>query len=154
MSADLIIDAALPSAEVLTPAFRSLCCSSVRVLTPSWRYLKELRFLDCTFCGSCSVMISFLPNSSSLTKSLHIFALIFSRSTVSHANTFPVFLSATICVLSVNTLNVTGSTISPSSFFLKCSLIKLSPFKGIPVTGFVPWFSSHGSMLSMSKIWP
>ena len=121
---------------------------------PSWRYLKELRFRDCMFCGSWSVMISFLPNSWSLTRSLHIFALMFKRSTVSYAKTLPVLFKATMCVLSVKTLYVTGSTISPSSFLLNCSLINSSLLRGFPVTGFVPCFSSHGNMLSMSKMWP
>ena len=97
-------EAALPRALLLTPALRSRCCSSVNVLTPSRRYLKSLKFLPFTFNGSCNVMISFLPNSASLIKSLHIFAFTFSLSTVSHAYTLPVFPTATICVLSVNTL--------------------------------------------------
>ncbi len=76
-------EAALPRAFLLTPASLSFRCSSVSVLTPSCKYLKALRFRLSTFWGSCSVMISLRPNSSSLTRSLHIFALIFSRSTVS-----------------------------------------------------------------------
>ena len=59
-----------------------------------------------------------------------------------------------MCVLFVKTLYVTGSTISPSSFLAKLSLIKSSALRGLPVTGLVPCFSSHGVMLSISKIVP
>ena len=99
-------------------------------------------------------MMSFLPNSLSLTRSLHILALMLSLSTVSYANTLPVFFNATMCVLSVKTLNVTGSTISPASFLAKCSFIKSLAFNGFPLTGFVPCFSNQGSILSTSKIAP
>ena len=147
-------EAALPRALLLTPALRSRCCSSVNVLTPSRRYLKSLKFLPFTFNGSCKVMISFRPNSSSLTKSLHIFAFTFNLSTVSQAYTLPVFPTATRCVLSVNTLKVTGSTISPSSFFRKCSVIRSVVLSGCPFTGLVPCSESHGRILSVSKIVP
>ena len=46
------ISAALPKAFVLTfprGSFRSRCCSDVKVLVPSLRYLKELRLRDSTF---------------------------------------------------------------------------------------------------------
>ena len=59
-----------------------------------------------------------------------------------------------MCVLSVKTLYVTGSTISPSSFFAKFSVTKSVDFKGAPLTGLVPCFSSQGRILSMSKIAP
>lgn len=85
--------------------------------SPFRRYLNRLRSLDSKDWGYCKVMMSFREKPSSLTRSLQFFALMFSLSTVSHAKTFPVFFSATIWVLSVNTLKVTGSTRSPSSFF-------------------------------------
>lgn len=114
--------------------------------------------------------MSDLPKSRSSTKSFHILALIFSLSTVSHANTFASLpcRMATICVLSVKTLNVTGSTISPcpspcppppscasvSPLRAKFSLIKSLSFKAFPVTGFVPCFASHLLMTSTSNIVP
>lgn len=79
-------DAPLPRAVVLTlrdGSFRSRCCSGVRVEAPSWRYLKVLRFRDSTFCGSCSVTMSFRLKSSSLTRSRQFLALILSLSMVS-----------------------------------------------------------------------
>lgn len=53
VSLDLRTEAALPREALLMLALRALSCSGVMVLTPSCRYLKELRFLDSTFCGSC-----------------------------------------------------------------------------------------------------
>lgn len=149
--------AALPRASrlrFLDGSLRSRCCWGVSVLVPSLRYLKELRLRDSMFCGSCRVMMSFLPNPCPLTRSSHIFALMLSRSTVSWAKTLPVVRKATMCVLSVKTLNVTGSTISPSSFFAKLSLIRSVDWRGAPLTGFVPCFRSQGRMLSMSKMVP
>lgn len=99
-------------------------------------------------------MISLRLNSSSLTRSFQFFALMFRRSTVSQLNTLPVFRSATICVLSVNTLNVTGSTYSSSSFFRKLSLINSELLRGCPSTGFVPCFLIHGKMFVRSNIVP
>lgn len=83
VSADLRSEAPFPRADLLTLALPAAFCCSVRVLMPSWRYLNELRFRDWMFCGSCNVMMSFRPNSSSLTRSRHIFAFTLSRSTVS-----------------------------------------------------------------------
>jgi len=71
---------------------------------PSLRYLNALRLRPERFCGSCRVMMSFLLNSASLTRSRHILALMFSRSTVSQAKTLPVLARATMCVLLVKTL--------------------------------------------------
>lgn len=102
---------------LLKGSARSASCSSVKVDVPSFRYLKEFISLFPRLCGSCKVMISFLLNSSSLTKSLQCFGLMFNRSIVSHANTFPLALIATMCVLSVKAFIVTGSQCSPSSFF-------------------------------------
>lgn len=64
------------------------------------------------------------------------------------------FFRATICVLSVKTLNVTGSTYSPSSFLAKLSLVSSLLFSGAPVTGFVPCCFSHGRMLVRSNVVP
>lgn len=80
------IAAPFPNAAVLTlfeGSFLSRCCSGVAVSIASFKYLKELRLRDSIFCGSCKVTISFLPKSSSVTRSLQFFALIFNRSTVS-----------------------------------------------------------------------
>lgn len=99
--------APLPSADLLTlrlGSLRSRCCAGVSVLVPSFRYLNALRLRPERFCGSCRVMMSFLLNSASLTRSRHIFALMFSRSTVSQAKTLPVLARATMCVLLVKTL--------------------------------------------------
>ena len=82
-SSGLRTEAALPRAERLTLASRARSCSGVRVLMPSFTYLKEARFRDSRFWGSCRVMMSFRLNPSSLTRSRHIFALTFKRSTVS-----------------------------------------------------------------------
>ena len=114
--------------------------------------------------------MSDLPNSRSSTRSFHIFALMFNLSTVSHANTFASVpcLIATIWVLSVKTLNVTGSTISPSPspdpppplcasvspLRAKFSLTKSVSLSGFPVTGLVPCFSNHWLMTSTSNIVP
>lgn len=59
-----------------------------------------------------------------------------------------------MCVLSVKTLNVTGSTISSSSFFANLSFMSSLDFSGAPETGLVPCFFIHGRMLVMSKIVP
>lgn len=99
--------APLPRAERLTlrlGSLRSRSCAGVSVLVPSLRYLKALRLRPERFCGSCNVIMSFLLNSASLTRSRHIFALMFRRSTVSQAKTLPVLARATMCVLFVKTL--------------------------------------------------
>lgn len=78
--------APLPRAVLLTLrewSSCSACCSGVRVLAPSCRYLKLLRLRGPTFCGSCRTTMSFLLNSSSLTKSLQFLTLMLRRSTVS-----------------------------------------------------------------------
>jgi len=51
-------------------------------------------------------------------------------------------------------LKVTGSTISPSSFWWKWSFINSSDLNGLAVTGFVPCFFSHGRILVISKMVP
>lgn len=133
---------------------RSASCSSVKVEVPSLRYLKLLMSRFERLWGSCRVMISFRPNSSSLTRSLQCFGLMFSLSTVSHANTFPLVRNATIWVLSVNTLKVTGSQYSPSSFLCMFSFNSSEYASFSPVMGLVPCFFSHGMMLVRSKIAP
>jgi hypothetical protein len=59
-----------------------------------------------------------------------------------------------MCVLSVNTLYVTGSTYSFSSFFASVSLISSDVLSGDPSTGLVPCFLIQGRMLVRSKIVP
>ena len=81
------------------------------------------------------MITSFRENSSSDTRSIHILGLKFRRSTVSYAKVLAVSpcLTATIWVLSVKTLNVTGSTYSPESFFANTSLIKVCLLQRLPI---------------------
>lgn len=121
---------------------------------------RSLRFLNSAiFCfsksfGSCRIIRSALVNSSSLTRSLIFFALMFNCSTVSQRYTRPEGFIATIFEKSVNTFLVTGSTYSPSSFLSNFSVIKVRPSNFSPLTGFVPCFFSHGIICLISNIVP
>ncbi len=111
------------SAPVLPVAARFNSSASTPVLSASVSFLpfrtwsSSLMSFPCVLSGSCSVMMSsFLNVLLSSIRSCQFFALMFNVCTVSQLYTLPVTPIATMCVLSLNSLKLTGSWYLLTSF--------------------------------------